>query len=43
MLLGSLDVIDSERIAELVEYLVVALLPADAQVLPDIYVQVTET
>ncbi|WP_420191843.1 archaea-specific SMC-related protein [Haloplanus salinarum] len=49
MLLDSLEAIDSERIATLVEYvadyaefLVVALLPEDAQALDDNHTQVTE-
>ena len=49
MLLDSLEAIDSERIADLVEYvtdyaefLVVALLPEDAQALDDAYARVTE-
>jgi hypothetical protein len=49
MLLDSLEAIDSERIASLVDYfaeypayLVVALLPEDAQTLPDSYNRVTE-
>jgi len=49
MLLDSLEAIDSERIASLVEYmadypefLVVALLPEDAQALDDAYARVTE-
>jgi len=49
MLLDSLEAIDSERIADLVEYfsefasyLVVALLPEDARALPDDYTRITE-
>lgn len=49
MLLDSLEAIDSERIADLVSYfaeypsyLVVALLPEDAQTLSDEYTRVTE-
>jgi len=49
MLLDSLEAIDSNRIADLVEYfadyaecLVVALLPGDAQALPDDYEYLTE-
>ena len=49
MLLDSLEAIDSERIANLIEYvadyaefLVVALLPEDAQALDDTYARVTE-
>ena len=49
MLLDSLEAIDSERIASLVDYfaeypayLIVALLPEDAQALPDSYNRVTE-
>jgi DNA repair exonuclease SbcCD ATPase subunit len=49
VLLDSLEAIDSERIADLVEYvadyaefLVVALLPEDAQALDDTYTRVTE-
>ena len=49
MLLDSLEAIDSERIADLVEYvadyaefLVVALLPEDARALDDAYARVTE-
>jgi septal ring factor EnvC (AmiA/AmiB activator) len=49
MLLDSLEAIDSERIADLIEYvadyaefLVVALLPEDAQALDDGYARVTE-
>lgn len=49
MLLDSLEAIDSERIAALVEYmadypafLIVALLPEDAQALADEYTRVTE-
>ena len=49
MLLDSLEAIDSERIADLVSYfaeyasyLVVALLPEDAQALSDEYTRVTE-
>ncbi|WP_424000414.1 archaea-specific SMC-related protein [Haloarcula salina] len=49
MLLDSLEAIDAERIAELVEYfadfpafLVVALLPEDAQALPERYDRVDE-
>jgi chromosome segregation ATPase len=49
MLLDSLEAIDSERLAEFVsffdsyaEYLVVALLPEDAQALSDDYTYVTE-
>jgi len=49
VLLDSLEAIDSERIAALVEYvadyaefLVVALLPEDAQALDDAYTRVTE-
>jgi uncharacterized coiled-coil DUF342 family protein len=49
MLLDSLEAIDSERIASLVEYfaeyptyLVVALLPEDAQALPDTYTQISD-
>lgn len=49
MLLDSLEAIDSERIADLVayfseyaEYLVVALLPEDAQALSDEYTRITE-
>jgi DNA repair exonuclease SbcCD ATPase subunit len=49
MLLDSLEAIDSERIADLVayfseyaEYLVVALLPEDAQPLSDEYTRITE-
>jgi len=49
MLLDSLEAIDAERLAELVEYvadypeyLVVALLPEDAQALDDDYHRVTD-
>jgi archaellum component FlaC len=49
MLLDSLEAIDAERIAALVEYfaeypayLVVALLPEDAQALPDEYTRITD-
>jgi len=49
MLLDSLEAIDSERIASLVEYfaeypayLVVALLPEDAQALPDSYNRISD-
>lgn len=49
MLLDSLEAIDSERLADLVsyfseyvEYLVVALLPEDAQALSDDYTRLTE-
>ncbi|MWG33456.1 archaea-specific SMC-related protein [Halomarina oriensis] len=49
VLLDSLEAIDSERIADLVEYiaeyasyLVVALLPEDARVLDDSYTRITE-
>ncbi|EMA08826.1 hypothetical protein SAMN05443574_12027 [Haloarcula vallismortis] len=49
MLLDSLEAIDSKRIASLVEYfaeypsyLLVALLPADAQALPDRYNRITD-
>jgi DNA repair exonuclease SbcCD ATPase subunit len=49
MLLDSLEAIDSQRLADLVEYmaqypqfLVVALLPEDAQALDDDYARVTE-
>ena len=49
MLLDSLEAIDSERIATLVDYLneytgflIVALLPEDADALSDEYVRVTE-
>ncbi|MDS0222718.1 chromosome segregation protein SMC [Haloarcula sp. S1AR25-5A] len=49
MLLDSLEAIDSERIASLIEYfaeyptyLVVALLPEDAQTLPDSYNRITD-
>ncbi|AHB68166.1 chromosome segregation protein SMC (plasmid) [Haloarcula hispanica N601] len=49
MLLDSLEAIDAERIASLVEYfaeyptyLVVALLPEDAQALPDSYNRITD-
>ena len=49
MLLDSLEAIDAERIASLVEYfaeypsyLVVALLPGDAQALPDSYNRITD-
>ncbi|GAB7011706.1 archaea-specific SMC-related protein [Halorubrum trueperi] len=49
VLLDSLEAIDAERIADLVEYiadypefLVVALLPEDAQALDDTYARVTE-
>ncbi|WP_436901878.1 archaea-specific SMC-related protein [Halovenus halobia] len=49
MLLDSLEAIDSDRLADLVsyfaeysEYLVVALLPEDAQALSDEYTRVTE-
>jgi len=49
MLLDSLEAIDSERLADLVEYmaeyptfLVVALLPEDAQALDDAYTRVTD-
>ncbi|GCF15192.1 chromosome segregation protein SMC [Haloarcula mannanilytica] len=49
MLLDSLEAIDSERIASLIEYfaeyptyLVVALLPEDAQALPDTYNQISD-
>lgn len=49
MILDSLEAIDSERIAKLIEYLsdyadniAVALLPEDAQALPDNYTRITE-
>jgi len=49
MLLDSLEAIDAERIAALVEYfaaevpyLVVALLPEDASALPDRYDRVSD-
>jgi uncharacterized protein YhaN len=49
MLLDSLEAIDSERIASLIEYfaefptyLVVALLPEDAQALPDRYNRISD-
>jgi DNA repair exonuclease SbcCD ATPase subunit len=49
MLLDSLEAIDAERIADLVAYfseyatyLVVALLPEDAQALPDEYTRITD-
>jgi hypothetical protein len=49
MLLDSLEAIDSERIATLVEYLseyadylVVALLPEDASALDDAYTRITD-
>ncbi|MFB6178218.1 MAG: archaea-specific SMC-related protein [Halorientalis sp.] len=49
MLLDSLEAIDAERLAEFIpyfseyaDYLVVALLPEDAQALPDQYERVTE-
>lgn len=49
MLLDSLKAIDSERLADLVSYfseyvayLVVALLPEDAQALSDDYTRLTE-
>jgi hypothetical protein len=49
MLLDSLEAIDADRIAALVEYLTgytgylfVALLPEDAAALPDTYDRITE-